>query len=214
MYEVLPGFWSVDGDPQGWLTNQPSVNGLPGYAYGRVQEAVAACEGRRAVALDGGAHVGSWSVHILHHFETLIAFEPMPQNMECLVRNLSRFQASRVMLYECALSDHHGTRIMVPIGRKSYTWRVNDVTDNEYAQIVSCTTIDRLQLPVLDFIKLDLEGHEYQALMGAKETLLRCKPVVVIEEKLDPEYRATQLLTELGMRFATAHKHDRLFTWR
>ena len=43
------------------------------------------------------------------------------------------------------------------------------------------TKIDSLNLQICDLIQLDIEGFEYQALVGAKETLERCKPVIIVE---------------------------------
>jgi hypothetical protein len=34
----------------------------------------------------------------------------------------------------------------------------------------------------LDFVQLDTEGHELPVLMGMEQTLLRCRPVVQLEE--------------------------------
>jgi hypothetical protein len=44
-------------------------------------------------------------------------------------------------------------------------------------------TIDSLGLPSLGFLKLDVEGSEPFALMGARETLKRCRPIVLFEDK-------------------------------
>ena len=33
----------------------------------------------------------------------------------------------------------------------------------------------------IDFIKLDIEGGEYDALRGMEQTLLRCKPTLIVE---------------------------------
>lgn len=42
--------------------------------------------------------------------------------------------------------------------------------------------IDDLNLDVCDFIQLDLEGYEYYALLGAKETIKKFKPLICVEE--------------------------------
>ncbi len=41
--------------------------------------------------------------------------------------------------------------------------------------------IDSLELPRVDFIKIDVEGSELEVLEGAMSTLNRCKPVVIME---------------------------------
>src|SRR4030095_13809625 len=49
--------------------------------------------------------------------------------------------------------------------------------------IVEMITIDSLGLDAVGLIKLDIQGSETIALRGAEETLRRCRPVVLIEEK-------------------------------
>jgi hypothetical protein len=44
-------------------------------------------------------------------------------------------------------------------------------------------TLDSLALDEVDFIKADCEGFELFALRGAVDTILRCKPVIIVEQK-------------------------------
>jgi FkbM family methyltransferase len=55
-------------------------------------------------------------------------------------------------------------------------------------------TLDELHLDPV-FIKIDVEGFEYQVLQGGKETLLRCSPLMMIE---DPNQDSRQLLATYG----------------
>ena len=43
--------------------------------------------------------------------------------------------------------------------------------------------IDSLDLKTLGFLKLDIEGSELPALLGARQTIARCRPVVLFEDK-------------------------------
>lgn len=42
-------------------------------------------------------------------------------------------------------------------------------------------TIDSLQLPRVDFIKIDVEGHELEVLWGSRETLKKYHPTLLVE---------------------------------
>src|SRR5258706_82750 len=44
-------------------------------------------------------------------------------------------------------------------------------------------TIDSLELPVADYIKIDTEGSELNVLRGAEKTIKRCGPVIIVEQK-------------------------------
>jgi hypothetical protein len=74
-------------------------------------------------------------------------------------------------------------------------------------------TIDSTGVQDVDFIKLDVEGHEYEVVLGAQKTINEFKPVVLIEEKHDPERRASALLNKLGMVCTWNKGYDFLFSW-
>jgi hypothetical protein len=48
-------------------------------------------------------------------------------------------------------------------------------------QVVEAITIDSMNLPRLDFLKLDIEGFELNAIRGAKETIKKYKPYLWVE---------------------------------
>ena len=58
---------------------------------------------RRGVALDIGGHVGLWSRVLVSCFRKVIAFEPVPQLVECF-----RLNAPSAQLHEVAVSDYDG----------------------------------------------------------------------------------------------------------
>jgi len=46
---------------------------------------------------------------------------------------------------------------------------------------VNTVSIDIMNLPRLDFLKLDIEGHEVSALQGSIDTFKRCRPWIWVE---------------------------------
>jgi hypothetical protein len=78
--------------------------------------------------------------------------------------------------------------------------------------------IDDLNLPVCNLIHLDIEGYEPFALEGAKETLVRCRPVVAIEncEKWLVRYGNSlstieDFLKNLGYTHTASARGDRIY---
>lgn len=182
-------FWVPDIDLRRWAKWGKMRRKTLEY-YGRgagaksddIRQALSMIEGGR-VALDGGAHVGAYTRIMLERFETVYAFEPAPDTFAALERNLRDWGVSdRVHAYQVALSDREDkVRMKGRLGRRSVTRRIAGRGE------IPAMPIDALGLEELDFLKLDLEGYEYRALLGARETLLRTQPAVLFEDK---EYKA------------------------
>ena len=145
----------------------------------------------RRVAVDGGAHFGLFSHGMAKDFNELIAFEPVAEHQACWRANMAGVENARLEC--CALGEHAGNRLhgesaagvirryghrpdcgaqLTPI-RGAGEGRAGADAD------VSMT----YELPVLDFLKLDCEGYEVFIVRGARKTLQRCKPCVMVEQK-------------------------------
>jgi FkbM family methyltransferase len=118
---------------------------------------------------------------------SVIAFEPVPQTFRTLAAGVERLHLSNVKAVNKAVSDHVGTAMMaVPqyagsVGENLYESRIVSVPDSQDAFTVDTTTVDSLKLSRLDFVKIDVEGHELEALRGSIETLKRCRPTLMVE---------------------------------
>lgn len=133
---------------------------------------------RWGVALDGGAHIGGWSRVLATRFKHVLAFEPAPDAFELLKANVA--DLPNVSILPVALMDRAGFVDMVHPGKsQALTNRCAKWNSGGKSKAV---TIDSLALRALDFLKLDLEGAEPLALTGARETLIKLHPFVVIEE--------------------------------
>lgn len=130
----------------------------------------------RSVAIDGGAHVGTWSEMLSAHFESVIAVEAGPA-YPLLENNMADF--ANVSCLNAALCDHHNR--MASFHRKpggKYTgYRVKQDPEGEITGFM----IDDLSLERCGLIKLDIEGYELPALRGAVDTIQRLRPFVLVE---------------------------------
>jgi FkbM family methyltransferase len=205
------GLWVPDGDT-GVLNRFPLIRGVPGYQFNRVEAAVKACRRGRRRAIDAGAHVGVWSLHLAHWFEVVEAFEPVPENFECLVGNVVALDLQcRVRARPYALSDRAGVIELGRVGDSSYGW---STLAADPVLSTASVTIDGFSWNDVDLIKVDVEGHEFEVLAGAADTIRRCRPVIIIEEKHDPSNLASAFLESIGMRATWRKKHDVLFEWK
>lgn len=174
---------------------------------------------QRRVAVDGGAHIGTWTRKMSKWFERVISFEPSPESFECLKFNVH--DRPNVELRHQALGKEPGRVGMTLKGHDKAIASGNTmamfVTEGDEVERV---TLDSLSLDVLDFLKLDVEGSEVDAMMGAKETLLRCKPVVLFEDKEHwsrygyGSKAPQELLSMLGASFYCVIGCDQIWGWQ
>jgi FkbM family methyltransferase len=174
-------FWIPDVDARWgrhWLKSNRLFRRGRGPKVEDIEEALGYCR-RWTLAIDGGANVGAYSRVLMGHFQRVIAFEPAPDTFACLIRNLQEWGAAgRVEAHQKALSDRvESVSLGTEPGRRSPSRRV--VGDGDIASVC----IDDLGLTDLAFLKIDVEGYEERALRGAGATLLRCRPLVMFEDK-------------------------------
>ncbi len=66
-------------------------------------------------------------------------------------------------------------------------------------EIVEVKTLDSYNFEDVDIIKIDVEGHEHSVLLGAKDTILKNKPLIQIEISRRARFSVYKILEELGM---------------
>jgi FkbM family methyltransferase len=171
------------------------------YQHENLEAAVSYCNRRRTV-IDGGAHVGMWSRTFAELFDRVIAFEPAPDTFACLKYNVT---AGNVEFRNQALGAKPGKVHMTLKGFEG-TKREHNSGARYVASggNIDRVTVDSLNLDDLDLLKMDIEGSEVEALQGAVETLVRCRPVVLFESKNEwcrrgfPENAPHEILSSLG----------------
>lgn len=156
-------------------------------------------------AIDGGAHVGTWTKPMAAKFGRVIACEPSPDTFDALQANLVAFDCQNVEARNVALGAKAGWVSMENDAKNI----ARGNTGGRFVRpdgAIPMITIDSMALTSLGFLKLDVEGSEYAALLGARDTLDLCRPIVLFENKSgrnamwgDPE-GPQKLLTSLGYR--------------
>lgn len=131
----------------------------------------------RRLAIDAGAHIGTWSAVMCLHFQKVIAFEPNPDTFKVLVENVGGL--GDIDMHCKAVMDRAGpTTCFAPRpGAAAAGWQVRHDPEGTTKAIA----IDDLDLDYCGLIKLDLEGAELLALRGATRTISSFRPVLIVE---------------------------------
>lgn len=202
---------------QPWMAHPKNagviLNGRVAYQGRKQLAALDLCKQRRT-AVDVGAHCGLWSFNLAHAFEEVQAFEPMEIHRDCFHKNVFESLGDRkveVHLWACALGEQQGlVRLESEKGSSGNTRIVGDGD-------VEVRTLDSFEFSEVDLIKIDTEGYELHVLRGAVETIERCKPVIVVEQKRDmaeqmglPKLGAVDFLLERGYKVAKEISGDYL----
>lgn len=135
-----------------------------------------------ALSLDVGANRGVYSYIMRKHSRSVIAFEPNPFYADFVRRSLRD-----VEVIEAAVSDQEGaSELRIPLF-EAVAGMGTIETQNTLPGLptqsltIPTLTLDSLPISRVGFMKIDVEGHELAALQGAKKTIRRDKPNLLIE---------------------------------
>ncbi len=155
----------------------------PDYATGDnelpVQEAFATHVRRGDVVFDIGANVGFFTVlaaRLVGPEGHVYAFEPVPENVAVLRRNLALNDLRNVTVVERAITDHVGEATMIIAGYAGgHGLDTSPPPDATGSMTVAASTVDALvasgEVPPPRFVKIDVEGAELEVLRGMVDTL-------------------------------------------
>ncbi len=123
--------------------------------------------------LDLGAYNGDTVTDFVKRvksYSRIVALEPDKKSFKKLMQNTSEFK--NITLINACVSDHCGS-----VGFAMQGGRNSSV--NSSCAKTDCISVDSLKL-CPTFIKMDVEGEEVKAVTGAKNTILSCKPKMLI----------------------------------
>jgi len=181
---------------------------LLGMAEPHLQRAIRQYVAPGDTVYDVGANLGYVSLALAKRVGPegrVFAFEPVPQSVDLLRRNVAVNQLKNIQVFDCAVSDQSGAaviRVAQNLATASMVWHRNDSSVKEF--VVRTVAIDDLvaagELGSPKFVKIDVEGAEGQVLQGMRRTITSAKPVLFVECSEAGRDIAWDLLRELGYR--------------
>jgi len=216
---VHQGVYLPDGESHltGWMDKAGElVDGKGTYQIKKLRAALAQVKQFRT-AVDIGAHCGLWSMQLQKRFNYLHAFEPVAAHRECFMANVPNAEEDamqNVTLHACALGAEEGKIRIRTEPTSSGDSRVDGDGD------IPMHTLDSFALQDVDFIKIDTEGYELFAIKGAEQTIKRCRPTMIVEQKGHGaqffgfrKEEAAELLESWGMKRVANLAGDIIMVW-
>tara|TARA_Y100000992_G_C21209277_1_gene464607 strand:- start:55 stop:810 length:756 start_codon:yes stop_codon:yes gene_type:complete len=146
--------------------------------------------------IDVGVYRGVYSYEMSKYSKIVHAFEPNPIIFNDIEKNLKKI-IKNIKIYNLALSNKVGSvSLKIPIRNKNY----NKKNYEEYFQMgrasihnsnvmrnIETFTVNTEKLDnynfnnKISFIKIDVEGHEFEVIKGGENLIKKNKPVLLVE---------------------------------
>ena len=189
--------------------------------------------GNGVLALDCGANIGVHTVEwakAMTGWGSVLAIEAQERIYYALAGNIAINNCFNAIAVHAAVSSEPGVmKIPTPnytvpssFGSLELRYRANTefigqpINYSENIAVIRQLAIDEYNLPRVDFIKLDVEGMELEALQGADQTITRSRPILLVEKiKSNPEQIGQwfadrgYLLREAGINILAVHSDDK-----
>jgi FkbM family methyltransferase len=189
--------------------------------------------GDGVVAIDGGANIGVHTIEwatAMTGWGSVIAVEAQERIYYALAGNIAINNCFNAIAMHAAISSEPGIMLvpmpdyLVPssfgsleLKPRAETEFIGQPIDYSAGKTVAIQkiSIDALNLPRVDFIKLDVEGMELEALDGARQTIERSHPIFLVESIKAGREPLRRFLderqykvVEAGINLLAIHKSD------
>ena len=157
-----------------------------------------------------GANIGSHTIHLAQLVSEgghVYAFEPQRLVFQLLAGNIAINSLTNVHCIQACVSDNCGTTL-VPVLDTSVinNWGGLSLENCEEGECVNVITLDSLNLPGCNFLKIDVEGMEIFVLKGAVNLIEQYRPIIYAEA--DRENKIDELYEYIKSIGYTIYRHN------
>ena len=126
--------------------------------------------------IQAGGNIGVYPATMAQQFERVITVEPDTVNYQALLLNVAG--SDNIEHSQAAFGDKEGTAAIDHI----YPENIG-AHQLKAGNDIKVITIDSLDVHDCDFLQLDIEGSEHQAILGAERTIKKTYPIITLELK-------------------------------
>jgi len=185
---------------------------------------------RGSLFVDVGANAGVYCLRLAHNFQKVYAFEPNPSVLPILRKRIEAEAMNNVTVFPIALSNvtgqfpfftdaHEGfdgsVETLLPVfkynpGNDSRAGPMHTYVGEKNVP-VHVDTYDNQIDEIADLVKIDVEGAEFQVLMGAKKSLSngRIRRIMVELHDADAKKQLIDILSSYGFAVKELDSHPR-----
>lgn len=161
--------------------------------------------------IDIGSNIGNHALFFAEfiEYDKIYCFEPQIDNVNILRENMKDKQTE---IYDIALSDVIGEKTLYNSQQGNsggFSLECYDhPTSKSYKVLdsINVRTLDSYNFENISMIKIDVESHELPVLNGAKDTIIRNKPIIFLEDlsydfpKMFEKNRFNQFFNDIGYK--------------
>ena len=138
--------------------------------------------------IDAGANIGNHSLFFSKFFSRVFSFEPNPKTFKVLSINAESVNNIDCFEFGLSSSTHFATLNCINgnVGG-SHVVRSQISNGSKVSVPIKLTTLDSFyeNFKNIKLIKYDVEGFEYDAILGSKKIILNFRPIVLFEQNRD-----------------------------
>jgi FkbM family methyltransferase len=166
--------------------------------------------------IDAGANIGIFSIFASQYAKNgkIYAFEPASETFKILKENTTYYE--NIEIFKLALgNENKKEKIRVFSISKGISTLVDSSVADQFSQNFGEFVEEEIEviklddfliqnkIPKIDFIKIDVEGYELKVLEGAKETIKKYSPVIVVSAYHTPsdKIKIPQLVLSLNPNY-------------
>ena len=169
-----------------------------------------------STAVDMGAYIGTHTLSLVDGVGPkgkVVTFEPQPWAYNGIKKTLAKNKIKNVKLINAGVSDKKGKiRFCSDVSGSSSVCKERRPSD-KWTEVydIPIMTLDSLNLKNVSVMKVDVEGHELNALKGSKKTIMKSKPVILLEvwrKRTDRLQKIKEFMKEINYKITHLSADD------
>lgn len=164
------------------------------------------------IAIDIGAYIGTHTLPMSHFCKHVYAFEANPDIFKFLKINKEQNEIENITLFNTLLSDSN--KELTFYKRTDGTSRVSNKVVKGLSLFLQADSLDKILNTdeKIKLLKIDVEGHEFNVLQGAKEIIKKSRPIIMIEVFKQSRNKLVEWCTENNYNAESLRGDDFLLT--